>query len=285
MAVENPSRETYNGNGTSGMKNELWGYDMSQYLNITIKDGIALVVFNRPEALNALNTAVLKELDSFLGTVAHDRSIQVVILTGEGKSFIAGADISEMAELDARGGMHFGAFGQKVFRKLETLSKPTIAAVNGFALGGGCELAMSCDIRVASEAAVFGQPEVGLGIIPGFSGTQRLPKLVGVAKAKELIMTGDKVKADEALKLGLVNHVVPAGELMEKAEGIARKIMKNAGVAVRLAKKAIDEGYGKDIETGNHLEAGYFGICFSTHDQKHGMEAFMKKEKPSFKNE
>lgn len=257
---------------------------MSQYLNVTVNDGVAMIAFNRPESMNALNTAALKELDAYLSAVTHDSNVQVLVFTGQGKAFIAGADISEMATLNTKQGMHFSAYGQKVFTKLEKLSKPTIAAVNGFALGGGCELAMSCDLRIASESAQFGQPEVALGIIPGFSGTQRLPKLVGIAKAKELIFTGDRIKADEALRIGLVNHVVPEAELLEKAEALAKRMIKNAPGAVRLAKHAINEGYGKDIETGNHLEASYFGICFSTEDQKHGMDAFMKKEKPHFKN-
>lgn len=257
---------------------------MYQFLNIEKRDQVAYVQFNRPKALNALNTEFLKEIDSFVSEVTHDHEVHVIVFTGQGKGFIAGADISEMAELDPRGGMHFGAFGQTVFEKLEKLSKPTIAAINGFALGGGMEFAMSCDIRLAGQSAKFGQPEVGLGIIPGFAGTQRLPRLVGLAKAKELIFTGDVISAEAAMSIGLVNQVVPDEELMGKAEEMARKIGKNAQVAVRYAKKAINEGYNKDIHTGNTIEALYFGMCFSTEDQKNGMKAFMNKEKAAWQH-
>lgn len=244
---------------------------------------VATVTFNRPEALNALNSELLKELGQMVDEIESDDSVYVAVFTGQGKSFIAGADISEMSDLGAVEGQLFGALGQSVFLKVENMLKPTIAAVNGFALGGGMEFAMSCDIRVASEKAKFGQPEVGLGITPGFSGTQRLPKLIGLGKAKELIFTGKMIGAAEALELGLVNSIYEPEKLLDKAREMAEQIATNAQIAVRLSKKAINEGYNKDIATGNNLEAGYFGLCFSTEDQKSGMKAFLNKEKASFK--
>lgn len=247
------------------------------------KEGqVAVVRFNRPKALNALNSDTLKELDALTDQLAADEDVQVVVFTGEGKSFIAGADISEMAELGAEGGRAFGALGQRIFRKIELIEKPTIAAVNGFALGGGCEFAMCCDIRIASEKAKFGQPEVGLGITPGFSGTQRLPKLVGVGKAKELIFTGDMIRADEALAIGLVNKVTSVDELMPTVMEMAKRIARNAPLAVRYAKLAIDRGMEQTQEVGNEIEAAYFGMCFASEDQKEGMRAFMSKEKATF---
>ncbi|HPM73865.1 MAG TPA: enoyl-CoA hydratase-related protein, partial [Spirochaetales bacterium] len=198
------------------------------YFTIETADRVAVVTIRRPEALNALSTAVLRELDAVIGELESLAEADAVILTGEGKAFVAGADIAEMRGLSAEQGRAFGEYGSRVFRRLELLGKPVIAAVNGFALGGGCELAMACDIRVASDKARFGQPEVGLGITPGFSGTQRLPRLVGVAKAKELIFTGEMIKADEALAIGLVSRVVPAEDLMGTCMDLARRIVKNA---------------------------------------------------------
>ncbi len=252
------------------------------YFTIETADRVAVVTIRRPEALNALSTAVLRELDAVIGELESLAEADAVILTGEGKAFVAGADIAEMRGLSAEQGRAFGEYGSRVFRRLELLGKPVIAAVNGFALGGGCELAMACDIRVASDKARFGQPEVGLGITPGFSGTQRLPRLVGVAKAKELIFTGEMIKADEALAIGLVSRVVPAEDLMGTCMDLARRIVKNAPRAVALSKAAIDRGMETDLETGMALEQGFFGLCFATADQKEGMGAFLEKRTPGF---
>lgn len=249
-------------------------------------NNIGIITISRPKALNALNTATLKELDETLNRVAEDKDIYVLIITGSGeKAFVAGADISEMKDMNVLEGRAFGILGNTVFRKLEKLEIPTIAAVNGFALGGGCELALSCDIRLASENAKFGQPEVTLGITPGFGGTQRLPRIIGASNAKELIFTGRIVKADEALELGLVNKVVPADNLMPAARELAEKIALNAPIAVRLCKTAVDRGSQCDIDTGLMYESEVFAQCFSTNDQKEAMEAFIEKRKlEGFKN-
>ncbi|MCT4594031.1 MAG: short-chain-enoyl-CoA hydratase [Anaeromicrobium sp.] len=246
------------------------------------KDRMAILKLNRPNALNALNSQILLELDKAIDNIKEDDSVDVLILTGEGKAFVAGADISQMKDLNAEEGRKFGLLGQRVFRKIETLEKPSIAAVNGFALGGGCELAMSCDLRIASERAKFGQPEVGLGITPGFSGTQRLPRLVGVAKAKELIFTGNIIKAEEARDIGLVNKVVDKESLLDEAISMAQSIIKNAQLAVRYSKMAIDRGMQGDIDTGIEVEANLFGLCFATKDQKEGMTAFVEKREANF---
>tara|TARA_Y100000588_G_scaffold387469_2_gene485260 strand:+ start:1155 stop:1934 length:780 start_codon:yes stop_codon:yes gene_type:complete len=253
--------------------------------NIVVEknDKVALVKFNRPKALNALNSETLGELNTVVDALSNDEDIRVVVFTGEGKSFIAGADIGEMSTLSAEEGRKFGALGQSVFRKVELMSKPTIAAVNGFALGGGCEFAMSCDIRIASEKAKFGQPEVTLGITPGFSGTVRLPKLVGMGKAKELIYTGRMVKADEALSIGLVNQVASVDSLMEEAMKMAQTIAGNAPLAVSYSKAAINKGAELDTDVANTIEETYFGLSFATEDQKDGMSAFLNKEKAAFK--
>ena len=200
-----------------------------------------------------------------------------------GQSLVAGADIKEMHELTAVKGREFGYIGQAAFRAIEKLEKPVIAAVNGFALGGGCELAMAADIRLASDKAKFGQPEVGLGITPGFGGTQRLPRLVGEGRAMELILTANTIDAEEAYRIGLVNHIYPAATLLDEARKMARKIMGNAPLAVKYSKSAINKGLQTDIDTGMAIEADLFGICFSTEDQKAGMGAFLNKEKTSFK--
>lgn len=248
------------------------------------KDSIAILKINRPKALNALNTETLIELDSAIDSLENDDNVNVIILSGEGKAFVAGADIVEMKEKTANEARVFGKLGADVFRKIELMEKPVIAAVNGFALGGGCELSMACDIRIASEKAKFGQPEVGLGITPGFSGTQRLARIVGSAKAKELIFTGNMIDANEAEKIGLVNTVVSKEELMDTALKMAEKISSNAQLAVRYSKTAINRGIETDIETGIEIEKDLFAICFSTEDQKEGMSAFIEKRKPSFKN-
>ena len=248
------------------------------------KDQIGIVKINRPEAMNSLNEEVLTELEKAVDQANNDADVNVIILTGEGRAFVAGADIAKMQPLDEKGGMEFGKLGQRVFRKIETLEKPTIAAVNGFALGGGCELAMACDMRIASEKAKFGQPEVGLGITPGYSGTQRLPRLVGKAKAMELILTGDIITADEAIKIGLVNKVVEHDSLLDEAMNLANRILKNAPLAVRYSKKAIVEGLELcDMDQAIEVEAKLFAKCFATEDQKEGMSAFLEKRKPEFK--
>lgn len=248
------------------------------------KEGnIGILTINREEALNALNTQLLKELNEAIDYVNGEESIYVLIITGKGKSFVAGADISEMKDLNHLEGREFGTLGINLFRKIELMEKPVIAMVNGYALGGGCELAMSCDIRIASEKAKFGQPEVGLGITPGFSGTQRLSRLVGVAKAKELIFTAGNIDANEALQIGLVNKVVNKDELLEKTMEMAKRIASNGQLAVRYSKTSINRGIETDIETGISIEKEFFGLCFATEDQKEGMTAFMEKRKPEFK--
>jgi len=257
-----------------------------EYKNILLKKegNIAILSFNRPKVLNALSTDVLIELDKAVDEIIKDENIFVLILTGEGKAFIAGADISEMKDMNPNEGRNFGELGSNIFRKIELMEKPVIAAVNGFALGGGCELAMSCDIRIASEKAKFGQPEVGLGITPGFSGTQRLSRLVGVSKAKELIFTGDIINANEAEKIGLVNKVVAQEELMNEVMKIANKITSNGQIAVRYSKTAINKGIDAHIEAGIEIEKNLFGLCFGSIDQKEGMSAFLEKRKPMFSN-
>ena len=242
------------------------------------EEHLAIVTINRPKALNALNSETLKDLDTVLEDLENDSNIYAVILTGAGeKSFVAGADIAEMRDLNEEQGKEFGMLGDKVFRRLEKLDKPVIAAISGFALGGGCELSMACDIRIASERARFAQPESGLGITPGFGGTQRLPRIVGLGKAKEMIYTGAMVKADEALRIGLVNKVVPLENLMDEARAMANAIIVNAPVAVKLCKDAIDRGMQVDIDRAIEIEAEDFGKCFSTEDQTEGMTAFLEK--------
>ncbi len=255
-----------------------------KYLLLEKEDGIGILYINRPEAMNALNTGVLEEIIQAADEISRDDEIQVLIITGAGdKSFVAGADIKEMHGLTAVEGRKFGYIGQAAFRASEKLEKPVIAAVNGFALGGGCELAMAADIRLASDKAKFGQPEVGLGITPGFGGTQRLPRLVGEGRAMELILTANTINVEEAYRIGLVNHIYPAENLLDEARKMARKIMSNAPLAVKYSKSAINKGLQTDIDTGMAIEADLFGICFSTEDQKAGMGAFLNKEKASFK--
>lgn len=246
---------------------------------------VGVITINRPKALNALNSQVLKEIDETLDSVDLETT-RCLILTGAGeKSFVAGADIAEMSTLTKAEGEAFGKAGNDVFRKLETFPIPTIAAINGFALGGGNEIAMSCDIRLCSDNAVFGQPEVGLGITPGFGGTQRLARIIGLGKAKELIYTAFNIKADEAYRLGLVNAVYPQAELMEAAKKMAAKISKNAPIAVRACKKAINDGLQVDMDQAIVVEEKLFGSCFETEDQKDGMTAFLNKAKvDGFKN-
>ena len=244
------------------------------------KDHVAIATVNRPKALNALNSEVLNDLNTLLDEIAADPEIRVLVLTGSGeKAFVAGADIGEMSTLTRTEGEAFGKKGNDVFRKLETLPIPAIAAVNGYALGGGCELAMACDIRLCSDTAVFGQPETGLGITPGFGGTQRLARLVGSGMAKQLIYSARNIKADEALRIGLCNAVYPAEELMPAAEKLAETIAKNAPIAVRACKKAINEGLEMPMDEAVALEEKLFGSCFETADQKEGMQAFLEKRR------
>ena len=244
------------------------------------KGHYAVATINRPKALNALNSQVLEDLNELVDVVAADEEIRARVLTGAGeKAFVAGADIGEMSSLTKAEGEAFGKKGNDVFRKLETMPIPVIAAINGFALGGGCELSMSCDIRICADTAVFGQPEVGLGITPGFGGTQRLARLVSPGMAKQLIYTARNIKADEALRIGLVNAVYPAAELMAAAEKMADTIAKNAPIAVRACKKAINEGLDVDMDQALVIEEKLFGDCFETADQKEGMGAFLEKRK------
>lgn len=243
------------------------------------KDNYAILTINREKALNALNSQVLEEIDTAIDAIDLD-TVRCLIITGAGqKSFVAGADIGEMSGLTKAEGEAFGKKGNAVFRKIESLPIPVIAAVNGFALGGGCELSMSCDIRLASENAVFGQPEVGLGITPGFGGTQRLARTIGVGKAKEILYTARNIKVDAALSLGLVNSVYPIDELMPAAEKMAATIAANAPIAVRNTKKAVNDGLQVDIDSAIAIEAKLFGDCFESADQKEGMGAFLERRK------
>ena len=252
-------------------------------LIIEIEDGITTLTINRPKTLNALNTDTLKELSRAFDELEGNPEVKVIILTGAGKAFVAGADISEMREKNAVEGREFGLLGQSVFTKVENLSKPVIAAVNGYALGGGTELTLACDMIYASEKAKFGQPEVGLGVTPGFGGTQRLPRRVGLAMAKELIFTGRIIGAEEALRIGLANKVVPPESLMEEVRNLAKEIASKGQVSVRLAKAVMNRGMDTDINSALMLEADAFGLCFSTADQKEGMTAFLEKRKPQFR--
>lgn len=245
--------------------------------------GIGLLTINRPKALNALNSATVAEMKDCVEKVAVNPDIKVLVITGSGeKSFVAGADIVEMSTKTPAEGRTFGMFGQNVFTEIEKLPQPVIAAINGFALGGGCELSCACDFRYAAENAKFGQPEVGLGITPGFGGTQRLARTVGRGYAKELIYTGGMIDAQEAHRIGLVNKVVPQAELMPTVMKVAKKIARNAPVAVQLSKAAINNGINCDVVTGISYEGEVFGLCFSTADQKEGMGAFVEKRKPTF---
>ena len=255
-------------------------YNNIKFVN---EDGIGILTISRPKALNALNTETVTELNDCVGKIEADESVKVVIITGEGaKSFVAGADIVEMSTKNPVEGRKFGKISQDTFTRIENLPQPVIAAVNGYALGGGCELSCACDIRYAAENAKFGQPEVGLGITPGFGGTQRLTRVVGRGHAKELIYTGGMIDAEKAKAIGLVNEVFPQEELMPAAVKLAKKIAKNAPIAVQLSKAAINRGINCDVVTGIAYEAEVFGLCFSTADQKEGMAAFCEKRKATF---
>ncbi|WP_026660895.1 enoyl-CoA hydratase-related protein [Butyrivibrio sp. AC2005] len=248
------------------------------FVNVEVKDKIAVLTINRPEALNALNSQVLDDLSAALDSIDVN-TVRALVLTGAGeKSFVAGADIGEMSTLTKAEGEAFGKKGNDVFRKLETFPIPTIAAVNGFALGGGCEISMSCDIRICSDNAMFGQPEVSLGITPGFGGTQRLARLIGAGMAKQLIYTARNIKADEAYRIGLVNAVYTQEELLPAAEKMANTIAAQAPIAVRACKKAINDGLQLDIDKAIELEEKIFGDCFETEDQREGMANFLRKK-------
>ena len=247
---------------------------------VDVQEHVATITINRPEALNALSSSVLKELESVLDQTEKNPDVYAVVITGAGdKSVVAGADIGEMKDKDVAAAAEYARFGNAVFSRIEKFRCPVIAAINGFALGGGCELAMSCDIRIASTKARFSQPEVGLGITPGFGGTQRLARLVAPGVAKELIYTGRQIKADEAEKIGLVNAVTEPEQLMETAVGLARTISKQAPIAVAHSKKAINEGLQVGIDAGVVIEVDEFSKCFATEDQKMAMNAFVNKEK------
>ena len=251
----------------------------TKFIKYEEEDKIAILTINRPKALNALNSGVLDELDKTLSSIDTNK-IRALIITGAGeKSFVAGADIGEMSKLTKKEGEAFGKKGNDVFRKIETFPIPVIAAINGFALGGGCEISMSCDIRICSDNAVFGQPEVGLGITPGFGGTQRLARLVGEGMAKQMIYTARNIKADEALRIGLVNAVYKQSELMDAAKKMAKNIALNAPIAVRNCKKAINEGMQVDMDKAIVIEEKLFGDCFETEDQRAGMGNFLEKDK------
>lgn len=258
---------------------------MFETLLFESKDRIGYVTINRPDKLNALNAKAKAELKQLFEGLRADDTVDVVILTGAGeKAFVAGTDIRELTELNTESGKHFSAGGQAVFDSIENLGKPVIAAVNGYALGGGCELALACTIRIAAENARFGQPEVNLGIIPGYGGTQRLARLVGKGRAMELILTGDPIDAQEAFRIGLVNKVVPAAELKSAAETMAQKILAKGQVAVRLSLKAVNMSQETNLTDGQALEASLFGVCCGSEDFKEGTKAFLEKRKPGFKN-
>jgi enoyl-CoA hydratase len=259
-------------------------HEMYNNIKFEIKDGTAYITMNRPKALNALNTETLNELHQAFRECRNNKEVKVVIVTGEGKSFIAGADIVEMQGLDAMGGRAYVEKGHDLMNQIEALEKPVIAAINGFALGGGLELAMSCDFRIASEKALLGQPETGLGIIPGFGGTQRLPRLVGKGMAKYLIMTAQNIKADKAKEIGLVEEVVPAEELMPRVEKIAETLKSKAPIAVGMAKVAVNGGFNMDMKTASMYEIECMTQCFTSEDKNEGMTAFVEKRDPVWKN-
>jgi enoyl-CoA hydratase len=247
------------------------------------RDRIGFITFNRPKVLNALDRKTMEELNQVLMAVREDEDVRVVILTGAGeKSFVAGADIGELAVQTPVSGKETALFGQSVLHRLETLGKPSIAAINGFALGGGCEVALACSIRLASKTAKLGQPEVKLGIITGYGGSQRLARLCGKGVAHELCLTGEMISADEALRIGLVNHVCEPAELLPAAEALAKQIVANAPLAVKFAMEAIERGVEMPQEEGQFLEATLFGICAATEDMREGTRAFLEKRPARF---
>jgi len=252
-------------------------------LLLEIKERVGVVKINRPDALNALNSETLRELSKAIHHLSFEKEeVRVIVITGEGKAFVAGADIAEMKDMSAIQAREFSQLGQRVFHFIATQEKPVIAAINGYALGGGCELALACDLRIASDKAKLGQPEVNLGVIPGFAGTQRLSRLVGEAKAKELIFTGDMVDAQTALSMGLVNQVVPADQLMQVCMELGAKIASKGPASIKLAKTVINRGIQADLATGSAYETEAFGLCFATGEPREGMSAFLEKRKPNW---
>jgi enoyl-CoA hydratase len=247
------------------------------------KSRIAYVTLNRPTALNALNRAMLRELRAAMEDAQADPEVRGLIVSGgSGKAFVAGADITEIAPISAVEAAEFTRYGQAVFELIETLGKPVIAAINGFALGGGCELAMACTLRLATLAAQFGQPEVKLGVTPGFGGTQRLPRLIGRARALQMILTGDPIDCTEAHRIGLVNEIVPAEELIPRAEAILHRILRNAPLAVRFSLQAVDQGLNASLREGTAIESALFSVCAASADKQEGTAAFLEKRPPNF---
>ncbi|MEN6389670.1 MAG: enoyl-CoA hydratase-related protein [Syntrophomonas sp.] len=258
------------------------------YDNVILEkdNNIGILYINRPKALNALNVVTIQEIGKAIDEVRMDDEIKVLIITGSGdKAFVAGADIIGFMGFSPAQARYYTDEGEQIFRKLDALEKPVIAAVNGFALGGGCELALACDIRLASDNAVFGLPEVSLGVIPGYGGTQRLPRLIGEGRAKELTFTAGTIDAAEAYRVGLVNHVYPISELLDQARKLAKKIMKNAPLSVAYAKLAIGQGLQGDLDSGLRIESNFFGLCVASEDMKEGTQAFVEKRKPQFKGQ
>jgi len=255
-----------------------------EQIRYEVQDRVAVVTINRPDALNALSPQVFDELERAFAGAREDEAVRAAVLTGAGdKAFVAGADIKTMSSYGPVEARAYSAKGQRVMLGIERLGKPVIAAVNGFALGGGCELAMACHVRFASEKARFGQPEVNLGLIPGFAGSQRLPRLVGVGKALELLLSGDMIRADEALRIGLVNRVIPPGDLMEESLAFARTLAGKAPIAMRHTLEAVYQGAGVNLEEGSGLEQSLFGLTFATEDAREGMQAFLEKREADFK--
>lgn len=257
--------------------------DKLEMIKIELQENILVVTMNRPKAMNALNNETLDELNLISEMVSKEDKVCGVIISGEGRAFVAGADILQMKPYKSEAGREYAGYAQETFNKIEALTKPVIAAVNGFALGGGCELALSCDLRIASEAAVFGQPESTLGIMPCFGGTQRLPRLIGAGIAKEMIYTGKFINADEALRVGLVNRVVKADELIPSAMELMKEIFKVSPISVKYAKIAINKGADMDLANALEFEKDLVGLCFATNDKEIGMEAFLEKQKPKFR--
>ncbi|MEN8154128.1 MAG: enoyl-CoA hydratase-related protein [Acidobacteriota bacterium] len=255
-----------------------------EILKLEVTGSTGIITINRPEAMNALNSRFFSEMDAMIGEVKDNDSISCLIITGMGKAFVAGADIAEMVNMESSAAEEFSRNGQNTFRSIEQLEKPVIAAVNGFALGGGCELAMACDFRIASSKAKFGQPEVNLGLIPGFAGTQRLPRLTGLADALYLLMTGDMINAEDALRIGLVQKVMEPEELLDEAKKIAETISSRGPKAVALVKKVVREGFDSGFDTGSALESKEFGSLFGDEGTE-GMNAFLEKRKPRWREE
>lgn len=255
-----------------------------EYKNIILsqEEGVAIIKINRPKILNAVDVDTLLEINSVMHELNEDGNVKVIIITGEGKGFIAGSDISCLSKMDSIQARNYSQIGQSILSYIENLEKPVIAAINGYALGSGCELAMACDIRIASEFAKLGQPETKLGLIPGHAGTQRLSRLVGTAKAKELIFTSAIIDAQEALKIGLVNKTVPADELMTETMKLARTIIEMGPMAVKLSKTVINRGTDSNFTTGASYESEAFSVCFSTPEAREGMNAFLEKRKPKW---